>query len=53
MIIGEVVNMVENNLKWKINVFIRNYNVKFKIDMGVDVIVIFEDIFCWFKLGWL
>lgn len=46
MIIGEIVNMVENNMKWKINLFIGNYNVKFKIDIGVDIIVICEDFFC-------
>lgn len=46
MIIGEIVNMVENNMKWKINLFIGNYNDKFKIYIGVDVIVIFEDFFC-------
>ena len=36
MTIGETVNMVENNLKWKTNVLIRNHNVKFKIDAYAD-----------------
>ncbi|XP_029192721.2 uncharacterized protein LOC114959009 [Acropora millepora] len=51
MTIGEAVNMVENNSKWKTNVLIRNHNVKFKIDTGADVTVIPEDIFRRFKLG--
>ena len=51
MTIGEAVNMVEDNSKWKTNVLIRNHNVKFKIDTGADVTVIPEDIFRRFKLG--
>ena len=50
MTIGEAVNMVENNSKWKTNVLIRNHNVMFKIDTGADVTVIPEDIFRRFKL---
>ena len=51
MTTGETVNMVENNSKWKTNVLIGNHNVKFKIDTGVDVTVIPEDIFHRCKLG--
>ena len=51
MTIGETVNMVKNNSKWKTNALIGNHNVKFKIDTGADVTVIPEDIFrrCKFK----
>ena len=51
MTIGETVNMVENNSKWKTNLLIGNHNVNFNLDTGADVTVIPEDIFRRGKLG--
>lgn len=46
MIVNEVVNIIEILEKWCINLLIGNFEVNFKIDIGVDVIVIFEEVFC-------
>ena len=51
MTVNEVVNTIETSEKWRTNLLIANSEIDFKIDTGLDVTVIPEEVLCQCNLG--